>query len=102
MIHDQKRVDAIRKHASERIKLIEDWEAKVRDQYIRGQLHMLKNCYSDVEGLFLSSLNREDRTAEQEARWLTGAETYIKSAESRLAGLLEPLGEFGPKIQTIG
>jgi hypothetical protein len=70
MIHNPARVSLIREKAAAQAKRISDLEARVKDSGIRDRLKHARFTVGDVEHFFLSQLEREQRTREQEARWL--------------------------------
>src|SRR5260370_42377669 len=91
MIHDQARVDAIRARAAAQIELIKSLEAKI----VRGKLstfEVARRQTGDIESFFLKDLERNERTPDEEARWLSYAEhmlqtwgPYLKETEAQFA-----------------
>jgi hypothetical protein len=89
MIHDQARVDSIRARAAAQIELIKSLEAKI----VKGKHPMLevaRKQTGDIEAFFLVGLDRNERTPNEEARWLSFAEhmlqtwvPYLKETESQ-------------------
>ncbi len=92
MIHNPARVEMIRQKASAHLKRISDLEARVKDPSIRERLKHAKFTVGDVEGVFLSQLEREQRTPEQEARWLSYTVMVLALAELEINPIEDAVG----------
>ena len=94
MIHDKVRVDAIRVRMKAQIELIRSLQAKI----VKGKLDMLDLALQqteDVETLYLRELDRHDRSAPEEARWLSFAEHYLQTWVPYLKQTEEQFTKFG-------
>src|SRR5215471_13732892 len=94
MIYDKARVEAIRARAAARIALIKSLESKI----VKGKhvmLEVARHHMGDIESFFLQDLNRRDRTPNEEAMWLSGAEYMLQSWEPNLKEAEEKFGKFG-------
>jgi len=83
MIHDKARVEAIRARVAAQLELITILEAKI----VKGRLDALtvaRNQIADIETFFIQDLERRDRTAPEEARWLSCAEHMLQTWEPYL------------------
>ena len=102
MIHDKARVDAIRARAMAQIELIKSLESMI----VRGKHEMLevaRNQTEDIETLFLMDLDRQERTAAEEARWLSYAEHMLKAWGPSLERTEAQFRKFGGKgIEVVG
>jgi hypothetical protein len=100
MIHDTARVAAIRARVAAQLDLIKSLEAKI----VKGQLDALKvarNQTEDIETFFLQDLERQDRTASEEARWLSVAEHMLHTWGPSLKQMEEKFSKYGDRIQII-
>jgi hypothetical protein len=102
VIHDKARVEAIRARAVAQLELIKSLEAMI----VKGKHAMLevaRNQTDDIETLFLSDLDRQERTAAEEARWLSYAEHMLQTWSPYLKQTEEQFRKFGGSgIEVIG
>jgi len=102
MIHDKARVDAIRARAMAQIELIKSLEAMI----VKGKHEMLevaRNQTEDIETLFLMDLDRQERTAAEEARWLSYAEHMLQTWGPSLKQTEDQFRKFGGRgIEVVG
>ena len=94
------RVNSIRQKAATYLQRISDLEARVKDQGIHERLKHAKFTVGDVEGVFLSQLEREQRTAEQEARWLSYTTMVLALAEFEINPIEDAVAKFGDGVVT--
>jgi hypothetical protein len=102
MIHHSARVTSIRQKADAKLRRISDLEARVKDPGIREHLQRAKYNVEDVEHFFLSQLEREQRTSEQEARWLSYTVMALTLAELRLNEIEDAVAKFGSGVMSAG
>jgi hypothetical protein len=103
MIHDKTRVDAIRSRIKSQVELAESLKAKiVKGDDERRWLDMIRMQTEDVESLYLSKLDREDRTPAQEAQWLLYAEQMLAIHVPKLKQMEEQFKKYGDKIEFAG
>jgi hypothetical protein len=102
MIHAPERVDAIRRTAAAKLKQVEELERQLKDSYMLGRLKQVRHWFEDVENFFLSSLEKESRTAEAEAQWLSGAEWALQMGIGQLKTIQDIVAKYGPNVVTMG
>jgi hypothetical protein len=102
MIHDKARVDAIRARMNVQLQLVDSLKAKI----VKGNLDALdvaRNQTEDIETFFLTNLDRNPRTPEQEAFWLSGAERMLQTWVSYLKQTEAQFSKFGDAgVEVIG
>ncbi|MDA2933296.1 hypothetical protein MYX82_03025 [Acidobacteria bacterium AH-259-D05] len=101
MIHDPERVETIRKRVAAEKQLITSLEAKTKDDGIRQYLAMASSSIDDVESFFLGSLTKEQRTAQEEARWLDAAELVLRLSTQHRERVQNVFATYGPGAMTI-
>jgi hypothetical protein len=101
MVHNQARVDAIRARALAQIELIKSLDAMI----VKGKhetLEIARNQTDDIETFFLRDLDK-DRTAAEEARWLSYAEHMLQIWGPSLKQIEAQFKKFGGRnIQIVG
>jgi hypothetical protein len=102
MIHDKLRVDALRARVAAQLDSIKSLEAKI----VEGKLDALEvaRCQTeDIESFFLQDLERQDRTAADEARWLSYAEHQFQTWGPYLRDVQERFKKYGGAgIEIVG
>lgn len=101
MIHHPARVNLIRQKAAAYLKTIPDLEARVKDPGMRERLQHARFTVSDVERFFLGQLEREQRTAEQEARWLNYTTMALVLAELELNPIQDAVAKYGDGVVSV-
>jgi len=79
MIHDEKRVDAIRRRIAAKLRILEQIENQADDNF-RSKLQHPRNQIADIEKT-LTDFAWRSRTPEQETHWLDGVEKFLRMAE---------------------
>lgn len=102
MIHDPERVKAIRNTVATAQQVISDLEDRIEDAGIREYLGMAHNFLGDVESVFLGRLTDESRTANEEARWLDGAELALQLAAHYRKLVKDIFAKYGPNVRAVG
>lgn len=102
MIHDPERVEAIRDRVAAEQQMISDLEDRIKDARIREYLGMARNLLGDVESVFLGRLTEESRTANEEARWLDGAELTLQLATYYRKLVQDIFSKYGPNVKAVG
>ena len=102
MIHDRTRVDAIRARMNEQLLLINSLKGKI----VKGNLDALdvaRQQTEDIETFFLADLDRANRTAAEEAFWLSNAERMLQTWVPYLKQTEAQFSKFGGAgIQIVG
>ena len=82
MIHDTQRVERIRQSIAKGLKRLSALEAKIagKNNDVRQQLAQARNHFDDIELNYLSELGKEERSPQQEARWLDSADMHLAVA----------------------
>ena len=82
MIHDPQRVELMRSGIAKGLRRISAIEAKLigKTTGLREQLAHARNHFNDVELNYLSFLDKQERTPQQEARWLNSADMHLAVA----------------------
>jgi hypothetical protein len=82
MIHDTQRVERIRQSIAKGLKRLSALEAKIagKNNDVRLQLAQARNHFDDIELNYLSELGKEERSRQQEARWLDSADMHLAVA----------------------
>jgi hypothetical protein len=91
VIHNQARVNTFRQKAAANLKTIADLEPHAKDDNTRHRLRLAQNTMSDIDGFFLARIEREERTAEQETRWLEYTRMALVLGELQLAEVQDAL-----------
>lgn len=100
-IHDAERVERLRTASADGLRRVAELEAKVE----RGELPQLtaaRGFYQDVDALYLSPLGKEERTFEQEAHWLDGAELYLKLGNQYTDAAEKLINPYGDNVHIAG
>jgi hypothetical protein len=84
MIHNPKRVEAIRESAANGLKTLSSIEMRVTGEVLLEQLHRLRSWFGDVETHYLVALTRDLRTPDQESTWLENAEMHLRTTNGEL------------------
>lgn len=98
MIHNPQRANLLHQLVEVEQQSLQSLTEAVRDQGVRDQLRVVSRWVDDVKTHFLQSLEREERTKEQEDHWLFEAEKFFGMATNerrRLQSLIESYG--GPE-----
>jgi len=102
MIHDQARVDAIRARVAAQIELIRSLEAKI----VKGTfpaLEVARKQTGDIASFFLEDVERQGRTAAEEARWLSYAEHMLQVWAPYLKDVEAQFGKYSSvRIEIVG
>jgi len=102
MIHDQRRVDNIRARAQAQLERIEALQAKI----VKGDheaLRVARFQTEDIETFFLQDLERRNRTAPEEAFWLSGAERMLQVWTPYLDRTEDTFKKFGDRgVEIVG
>jgi hypothetical protein len=102
MVHDKARVQNIRARAQSQLQRIEALQAKI----VKGELDALRVARfqtDDIESFFLQDLERRERTASEEAFWLSGAEKMLQVWTPFLDRTEEQFKKYGDRgIQIVG
>ncbi len=101
MIHDPKRVESIRDRVAAEQPVISDLEDLIKDPGIREYLGMARNHLDEAESM-LGRLTEESRTANEEARWLDGAELELQLAAVYRKFVQDMLAKYGPDVTLKG
>src|SRR2546421_20287 len=102
MIHAKERVEALRSAAATNLKTVEELEAKLKDAYMLGRLTQVRHWFGDVENFFLSSLTKESRTPDAEARWLDGADWALQMGVRQFKEIQDVIAKYGADVVSIG
>ncbi len=102
MIHDPERVKVIRDRVAAEQQVISDLEDQIKDAGIREYLGTARNLLGDVESVFLGRLTEESRTANEEARWLDGAELALQLAAHYRKLVQAIFAQYGPNVRSVG
>ena len=102
MIHDPERVKDIRDRVAAEQPVISDLEDLIKDPGNLKHLGMVRSLLSDVESVFLGSLTEESRTANEESRWLDGAELALQLATNYRKVVQDIFAKYGPNVRAIG
>jgi hypothetical protein len=102
MIHDAKRVEALRAGAQAGLKALTELQLKTTDPSFHQMLVMPRNWFGDIEAFFIRQLEAEERTAAREAWWLSAAEQNLAMTNQQLKHLQGLFTKYGPNIQVIG
>jgi hypothetical protein len=98
MVHYPARVASIRDKAAGYLTRISNLEQRVNDPGFRKQLQHVRDTVDDVERFFLSQLDRENRSPQQEVRWLNYANMALAISELELNPLEDAVAKYGDKI----
>ena len=102
MIHDKKRVNALRAAAKAGIEALEELRNKTTDSGFHERLGQHRHLFTDIESFFLSQLeNREDRTSAEEANWLNGADRILNIANRELKESQRMFKDYGPSVMLL-
>jgi hypothetical protein len=102
MMHDKARVEAIRARVNAHLELIKLLQSKIAKGNLPA-LEVARNQIKDVETLYLNDLDKKDRTAVEEAEWLSYAEAYLHASEPQLRQIEGQIKSFGDTpIQVVG
>ena len=102
MIHDGKRVGALRASAKAGIKAIDELRDKTTDSGFHEMLVPPGHWFADIESFFILQLeSRDDRTPAEEALLLNAAELNLDMASQRLRQLQEMFKTYGPGIMAV-
>ena len=101
MIHDPERVEALRDGVAAEQQVISDLEDRIKDPGLLEYLGRARNLLGDVERVFLGSPT-ETRTANEEARWLGGAELALQLATNYRKVVQDIYAKYGPDVRSIG
>ena len=102
MIHDPERVEAVSYSVAAEKQVISDLEEQIKDARIREYLRKARNLLGDVESVFLERLTEKSRTANEEARWLDGAELALQLATHYRKLVQNIFAKYGPNVRAIG
>ena len=102
MIHDTKRVEAIRRRVAVKVETLAKMESAVKDSTFREQIELPKDWLNDIETLYLSDLSRQQRTPSEESWWLEQAERMLGIAEQQCTVLESAFKKYGPNLRIIG
>jgi hypothetical protein len=94
MIHDKARVQAIHVRMNQQLQLIDSLKQRI----VQGKLDALDVARAqteDIETFFLADLDRMERTAAEEAFWLSGAERMLQTWVSYLNKTKEQFDQYG-------
>lgn len=94
MVHDKARVEAIRARINVQLELVKSLEAKIAKGNL-DPLRLARLHTEDIESFFLKDLDRKDRTADEEARWLSSAEENLQAAAASLDHIKQQFSKFG-------
>jgi hypothetical protein len=82
MIHDAQRVERIRQAIAKGLKRISALEARIvgENTGLRHQVAQARDHFDDVELNYLSVLEGQEQSPQQEARWLDSADMHLAVA----------------------
>jgi hypothetical protein len=101
-IHAPGRVQTLREKAAGYLQAVSDLEAKVKDPGTHERLQRVRNTLSDVENIFLTQLQRDVRSREQEVRWLGYTEMVLTMAAMQLHEIEDDVAKYGSDITGVG
>ena len=101
MIHDVQRVEALRDNYRAGLQALSHMEEQVKDPGFREQLRLPRYWFEDMESHFIRHLETGERTPEEEARWLNGADLNLLLANQRLKYYQDLFDKRGPDIMVV-